>query len=220
MTFSEQIYDKLQRTGIIGATGETYFELNNIKTIIRDSSIVGNVIQEWLKTFMNYNGISFRIKGNSQEFPDFLLNSERDDIDLLEVKCFQKSPNFDVANFLAYARSLRKDAYRINSDYLIFEYINLHGGIVIKNIWLKKVWEICGGSDRSELKIQWKQGNPVNIRPTTWYSNKTSYPPFKTRLEFIKALAKVVNTNATPEVQKDWLKIVSQQYKTQTGDIL
>jgi hypothetical protein len=220
MTFSEQIYDKLKRTGIIGATGETYFELNNIKTIIRDSSIVGNVIQEWLKTFMDYNGISFRIKENSQEFPDFLLNSERDDIDLLEVKCFQKSPNFDVANFLAYARSLRKDAYRINSDYLIFEYINLHGGIVIKNIWLKKVWEICGGSDRSELKIQWKQGNPVNIRPTTWYSNKTSYPPFKTRLDFIKALAKVVNTNATPEVQKDWLKIVSQQYKTQTGDIL
>lgn len=220
MSLSEKVYNALMQTGVINAKGETYFELNNIKTIIQDSSIVGNVIQEWLKTFLNSQNITYRLKKNTQEFPDFLLNCERDDIDLLEVKCFKESPNFDVANFLAYARSLRVNAYRLDSNYLIFEYIDVHGGIIIKNIWLKKVWEICSASDRAAVKIQWKQGQPVNIRPSTWYSKRSKFKPFTSRLIFVKALEQVINTNSPPEIQKNWFKEVSKIYKEQTGQDL
>ena len=79
---AKKVYDKLMQTGIISAKGETYFELHNIKTIIHDSSIVGNIIQEWLKSFMDANNIQYRLKPNTQEFPDFLMSEDSDEVDL------------------------------------------------------------------------------------------------------------------------------------------
>lgn len=218
---AKTVYDKLMQTGIISAKGETYFELNNIKIVIHDSSIVDNVIQEWLKSFMDTHNISYRLKANTQEFPDFLMSSNSDEVDLLEVKCFKKSPNFDVANLQSYCRSLLDKPYRLDADYLIIEYIDVHGGIVVKNIWLKKVWEICCASERSQLKTQVKQGFPYNIRPATFYSKRSKYQPFKSRLDFVLALKSVID--AIPNmnnIQKDWFKKVSLQYKIQTKNEL
>ncbi len=215
---AQKVYDKLMQTGIISAKGETFFELHNIKTVIHDSSIVGNVIQEWLKSFMDAHSILYRLKTNTQEFPDFLMNANSDETDLLEVKCFKKSPNFDVANLQAYSRSLLDKPYRLDSDYLIIEYIDVHGGIVIKNIWLKKVWNICCASERSSLKSQVKQGFPYNIRPATFYSKRAKYKPFQTRRDFVLALKSVID--AIPNmnnIQKDWYKKVSSLYKQQTN---
>lgn len=218
---AKKVYDKLMQSGVISAKGETYFELHNIKTVIHDNSIVGNVIQEWLKSFMDLHQIPYRLKPNTQEFPDFLMNEVSDEIGLLEVKCFKKSPNFDVANLQAYARSLLEKPYRLDSDYLIIEYIDVHGGIVIKNIWLKKVWEICCASERSPLKTQVKQGFPYNIRPATFYSSRSKYRPFETRREFVEALKSVIDVIPNMNnIQKDWFKKVSTLYKTQTNNNL
>lgn len=214
---AKKLYDELQKSGIVGATGETYFELHGLKTRIHDSSIVGNVIQEWLKLFMDSHKISFRVPQNSQAFPDFLMHPANDQADLLEVKCFKKSPNFDVANFLAYCRSLTENPYRLDADYLIFEYEENETGVRIKQIWLKKVWEICSTSERSPLKIQWKQNQPVNIRPATWYAKKSTYPVFASRLDFIQAIKKVLDTSSIGGgLQKGWLHTVSSLYETQT----
>jgi hypothetical protein len=215
------LFEKLKSEGIIGAYGEISFELHGLKTKVRDSSVVGNVIQEWLKLFMDQNNIQCRMKKNTQEFPDFLMNASNDMTDLLEVKCFKKSPHFDVANFQAYCRSLLTHAYRLDSDYLIIEYQEINEGIQIKNIWLKKVWEICCGSERSPVKIQWKQNQAVNIRPATWYARKTSYPAFANRLEFVSALKKVVDTSSVVGiVQKNWLQNIKEKYHSQTGNDL
>lgn len=215
---TQKVYDKLMETGIIRATGEIVFEMQNIKTIVRDSSVVGNVMQDWLKSFLDTHNIDYRLKTNTQEFPDFLMHPTNDDIDLLEVKCFKNSPNFDVANFQAYARSLLDKPYRLDANYLIFEYIDLHGGIAIKRIWLKKVWEICCNSERSPLKIQWKQGVPVNIRPATWYSKNPKYKAFSTRKDFVTAIKKVLDTSSvSAALQKDWFKKVADKYQEQTG---
>jgi hypothetical protein len=215
------LFEKLKSANIIGAYGETNFELHGLKTKVRDSSVVGNVIQEWLKLFMDQNNIQYRMKKNTQEFADFLMNKTNDTTDLLEVKCFKKSPNFDVANFQAYCRSLLTHAYRLDSDYLIIEYQEINDGIEIKNIWLKKVWEICCGSERSPVKIQWKQNQAVNIRPATWYAKKTKYPLFTTRLEFVSALKKVVDTSSVVgDVQKNWLQNIKEKYHSQTGNDL
>lgn len=218
---AQNVYDKLMQTGIISATGEITFEMQNIKTIVRDSSVVGNVMQDWLKSFLDAHQINYRLKPNTQEFPDFLMHPIRDDIELLEVKCFKKSPNFDVANFQAYARSLLDNPYRLDASYLIFEYTDLHGGIAIKRIWLKKVWEICCDSERSPLKIQWKQGVPVNIRPATWYAKKPKYQIFNSRKDFVTAVKKVLDTSSVSAgLQKDWFKKVADKYKLQTGNEL
>lgn len=218
---AQLLYDKLKKSGIIGATGQAYFELHGLKTQVHDSSIVGSVIQEWLKAFMQKNGIAHRMKKNSQEFPDFLMHAANDQTDILEVKCFKKSPNFDVANFMAYCRSLTTHAYRLDADYLIFEYEEKESGIVIKNMWLKKVWEICSASERSLLKIQWKQGVAFNIRPATWYAKKPKYAVFTSRLEFVQAIKKVLDTSATSAgLQKGWFPTVKSGYLSQTGQDL
>lgn len=212
------LFQQLKKAGIIGAEGHVYFELHGLKTQVRDSSIVGNVIQEWLKAFMQKHKIAHRMKKNSQEFPDFLMHPQNDQVDLLEVKCFKKSPNFDVANFMAYCRSVKEHPYRLDADYLIFQYEETTNGIVIKNIWLKKVWEICTGSERAVLKIQWKQGVPFNIRPATWYAKNPTYPTFTTRLAFATAVKQVLDTSSSsPEVQKGWLAAVKSGYLKQTG---
>lgn len=78
------LFDILQNIGICGAKGNVYFELHNIKTIVRDNSIIGNVIQEWLKSFMNEHNITYRLPDNSQEFPDFYMDGHRNDINLFK----------------------------------------------------------------------------------------------------------------------------------------
>ena len=176
-----KLYDKLIESGIVGANGATYFELHGIKTLVQDKSVIGNIIQEWLASFMKKHKITFAVPDNSQEFPDYFVEESNGDHGLLEVKCFKKSPNFDVANFMAYCRSLSDEPRRLDAQYLIFEYAPSKDGIAIKNLWLKKVWEITGASERSAVKIQWKQNQAVNIRPATWYSQRSEYPPFATR---------------------------------------
>jgi NgoBV restriction endonuclease len=218
---AQKLFDALVQSGLVGAQGHTLFELNGIRTPITDSSVVGNIIQEWLKAFMQAKGIDFRTPDNSQEFPDFFMQSDSQMLGLLEVKCFQKSPNFDVANFLAYCRSLSEFPYRLDADYLIVEYAPNQQGIIIKNIWLKKVWEICSASERAPLKIQWKQNVAFNIRPATWYAKKPTYPVFSDRKAFVLALKAVLDTNSVGgEWQKKWLDTVSKLYVKQTKKTL
>jgi hypothetical protein len=215
---AKKLFEALVSEGIVGATGETHFELHGVKTLVNDSSIVGNVIQEWLKTFMKKKKIAFRTETNTQAFPDFYMHPQNDQGDLLEVKCFKKSPNFDIANFLAYATSLCTEAYRLDSDYLIFEYAETGIGIVIKNLWLKKVWEICSDSERTAINLQIKKGNYYAIRPRDWRSAKSQFQLFESRLEFVKAIEKTVNGYPTAnQIQKNWFQTVSKTYKKQTS---
>jgi len=216
-----KLYDKLIESGIVGASGTTYFELHGIKTLVQDNSVIGNIIQEWLASFMKQHKITFTVPDNSQEFPDYFVEESNGDHGLLEVKCFKKSPNFDVANFMAYCRSLSEEPRRLDAQYLIFEYAPSKNGIVIKNLWLKKVWEITGASERSAVKIQWKQNQAVNIRPATWHSQRSKYPPFATRKDYVLALKKVLDTSpAGGDWRKNWIKIVEKKYQEQTGQAL
>lgn len=219
---SKSLFEALKLKDIVGSCGVIYCEIHHSKYRIEDNSIVGNVIQSWLQSFMKANDIYYREADNTQQFPDFFLNKVRNDIDLLEVKWFTKNANFDIANFLAYCHSILENPYRLNADYLIFEYNTSDKGITIKNIWLKKVWEICGGSDRSEVKIQWKKGQSYNIRPANWYGKgKIKYPPFKSRLDFVKALQRVLNTHSSADtLRKNFLKNVSDLFKIQTNEEL
>lgn len=219
---AQKLYECLLSQNIVGSCGKVFFEIQNLKYQINDNSIIGNVIQAWLQSFMQANNIYYRLVDNTQEFPDFYLDKASDVVNLLEVKCFTKSANFDVANFLAYCRSILEKPYRLNAHYLIFEYNTSDIGITINRIWLKKVWEICGASERSAVKIQWKQGQPYNIRPANWYGNgKIQYSPFNSRLEFVKALQTVLNTHQSADIlRKDFTKKISELFKTQTNQDL
>lgn len=92
---------------------------------------------------------------------------------------------------------------------------------MIKRLWLKKVWEITGASERSAVKIQWKQNQAVNIRPATWYSKNSKYPPFATRKDYVLALKKVLDTSQVGgDWRKNWIKVVTEKYQEKSGNPL
>jgi type II restriction enzyme len=109
---------------------------------------------------------------------------------LLEVKTFDDNANpaFDLANFDAYCLSVSQMPFRADADYLIFSYKLNNGVLSIKQIWLKKIWEITRPSQEWALNVQNKKGIIYNIRPATWYSERARFSTFNSKQEFIEAL--------------------------------
>lgn len=219
---AEDIYQKLTTEEcIIGKIGHIQFTLNDVSVKINSKDTVGNLLQEWLKQWLKTNNIEHCENENRQKFPDFYLNLENKETGLLEVKTFDydKSPNFDIANFDAYCNSLLTDAYRLDSKYLIFGYsMSSEGDITIGNVWLKSIWEIAGESGTYPLKVQEKKQIIYNIRPAIWYSERARFKPFNSKEEFLQALNETryqyANTRAS---NSHWLQSVLKNYKTHTG---
>jgi type II restriction enzyme len=219
-----QLFEKLKNAGIENKTGNTIFTFLGIDAKIRAKSPVGYVFQDWLENWMRSNNIEVRVPDNSQEFPDFYLNPDRNDKDLLEIKTFDAdaSPNFDVANFDAYTRSLKTKAYRLDSDYLIFSYkMTEDGDFSICDFWLKKVWEITCPSERYAVRAQIKQDVIVNIRPANWSSSNPQFQVFESRKAFVKALYETLLAYPSRrDVSQDWYEEVATNYKLHTGNNL
>lgn len=186
---ADQLKDMLLKGGLIGAKGFSGFQLLGLSTNGNSKSLVGYMFQEWLEVWMENNKIYHDSPENSQESPDFFL-SEIKSKNLLEIKTFDysASPNFDVANYEAYCTSLLSQPYRIDADYLIFGYSLENAEFSVKEVWLKKVWEITGPMQDFPIRIQRKKDMIYNIRPMTWYSMGCRYNPFNTKEDFINAL--------------------------------
>lgn len=211
------LYNTLIQNNVINSQGITTFELNGVLANIKGPDSVGNLIQEWLETFMTNSNISYRVKTNSQEFPDFLMHDDDDTKELLEIKCFQGSAGFDLSKFDAYIRSLLDHPYRLDAKYLIFKYCKTNQGIQIKNIWLKNIWEITGASERFAVKIHRPHSKLLNIRPITWTSRRTTaFKPFTSRRAFVEALNTVIQSaeaDVEAKIKNNWLKRVSDEYR-------
>lgn len=219
---AEEIYQKLiTEECIIGKIGYIQFTLNDVSVKINSKDTVGNLFQEWLKQWLKTSDIEHCENENRQKFPDFYLNLEDRQTGLLEVKTFDydKSPNFDIANFDAYCNSLLTDAYRLDSKYLIFGYsMSNEGDITINNIWLKNIWEIAGASGTYPLRVQEKKQIIYNIRPVIWYSNRAKFKPFSSKEEFLHALNETrYEYNVTKPSNNHWLRNVLKNYKEYTG---
>ncbi len=218
---AEQLYKKLvEEYKIIGETGSIKFTVKDLSIYIKTKDSVGNLLQEWLKAWFQQSDIDFEENTNSQTFPDFLLNKYDHKKGLLEVKSFDfdRGPGFDLANFDSYCNSLLDSAYRIDSDYLIIAYQMKEGVISIKNVWLKKIWELACPSGTYPLKVQEKKGVIYNIRPSIWYSSRAKFTPFATKEEFLSALNET--RYQYPQTRHDnghWLRNVLKNYETHTG---
>lgn len=221
---AQELYNKLvNEYKVVGERGIINFTLKDLTISVESKDTVGNLIQEWIKAWMINEEIEFSAPPNTQDFPDFLLDSNNATKGLLEIKCFDydASPNFDVAAFLAYRRSLLDHPYRLDSDYLIVAYAMEGSAIIIKDAWLKKVWEICGPSEKWDLRCNVKQGELTNVRPIKWYNNeRTKYKPFASAKEFVEAFDS--NQRQWARTSRDaitstWLRNVLNGYKKATG---
>lgn len=216
---AQELKDKLVESNIYSSKGHINMTLNETTVAIKSTDTIGNNLQEWLAQWLQDNDIYHRPPVNTQNFPDFFL-SESNTTDLMEVKSYfaPRRPAFDVANFDSYWKSLVNTPYRLDADYLIFAYDMNEGVLSIREIYLKKVWEITGKATAYSLNCQRKNGQIYNIRPNSFHSTKAHIPTFACREEFIGALYKTVlgHTNKATDTKK-WLEQVIQSYKDSSG---
>lgn len=219
---AKELYKLLIDSGIKNGSGSMNFNFLGSSITVTAKSAVGYVFQDWLERWMDSNNIKYSKNPNSQEWPDFFLEPDNDNTKgLVEIKTFdvEEGPNFDIANFDAYQRSLKTNAYRLDADYLIFCYqLDKDGKFCIKDLWLKKVWDISSPSGKMPLKCQVKQNVIVNIRPAKWYSSGIKNEVFGTKKKFVEAINKTLLEFSTRSIEsKNWLEEVKADYKRHTN---
>lgn len=214
-----KVFEKLlDEDKLLEIEGQIKFSLGDVDIIVKQKDVVGNIIQEWLQGWMDKRGIEYALNDNTQMPPDFFLNPDDKTTDLLEVKAFNRSasPGFDIADFRMYEEEIIEKPYMLNVDYLIFGYDMSDDGVVtIKDLWLKKVWEITRRMDGWSINLQVKQGVVHKIRPGVWYSDRPgNIPMFKCIEDFIAAIEEAVYQNPkTHESAATWKKNFIDSYR-------
>lgn len=208
----------LNKQNIKGSSGVLTFEFNNTKILLSTKDIIGGVLQEWFGFWMTNNNIYWEPGPHSQLWPDFILGDKKH----LEFKSFDgtANPNFDLANFDSYTRSLLSYPERIDTEHLIFEYTLLYNGSVkINDFYVKKIWEMTGPSKSNILTLQVKQGLPQNIRPKNFCSHSGNIEFFKTRKDFVMALDAAL-CKFHPCKYANWFDLVAAEYFKKTNQYL
>ena len=161
---------------------------HTIKAKTRD--IIGNLIENWVRDWMEAQDIYCLPNPNSQEAPDVFLLPDSSHRGWLEIKAFYGNANFDIADFIPFARDLDKSIWQLDEDILIFQYDmnEATGDVTIVNIFLKKMWQICGYCKERSIKVQAKNGQINKIRPVAWYANNAEFKPFPTIEAFLSAV--------------------------------
>lgn len=223
----QEIYDKLLNVDhILELEGQIKFFLGNVNIIVRQKDVVGNIMQEWLQGWLDARGIEYAPSENTQMPPDFFLNPDDRTKGLLEVKAFNRngSPGFDIADFRMYASEIQEKPYMLDVDYLIFGYDMSDDGVVtIKDVWLKKVWQITRRMENYPINLQVKEGVIHKIRPGVWYSERvTDYAIFDCLEDFISAIEETTfkEPKLRSSVASTWLAVFQRNYKAWYGEEL
>lgn len=220
---AQQIYDKLiNEDKILELQGQIKFFFGDVDIVVKQKDVVGNIIQEWLQGWLEKRDIEYAPSCNTQMPPDFFLNPDDLTKDLLEVKAFNRDagPGFDIADFRMYEEEIIDKPYMLNVDYLIFGYnMSDDGYVTIKDLWLKKVWEITRRMDGWAINLQVKQGVVHKIRPGIWYSSRPgNIPMFKSLEHFISAIEETVYQNPkTHNSAASWKRNFLNSYKLHYG---
>jgi len=214
---AREVYDKLiNEDQILQLKGQIRFYLGDVDIVVKQRDVVGNIIQEWLQGWLDKRGIEYALNDNSQMPPDFFLNPDDETTGLLEVKAFNRnaSPGFDIADFRMYEEEIQKKPYMLHVDYLIFGYDMSDDGVVtIKDLWLKKVWEITRAMNDWPINLQVKKNVVQKIRPGVWYTEKGRIM-FESMEDFIAAIDQTVWQNpATRRDSGTWMARFLRYYE-------
>lgn len=222
---ARQIYDKLiNEDHILTEKGQIRFSLLDVSIIIKHNDVVGNIIQEWLEGWLTRHEIEFDPNSNTQMPPDVYLLPEDHTQNLLEVKAFNRtaSPAFDIADFKAFVNELIEKPYHLDTDFLIFGYTmdSMTGDVVIREVWLKKIWEIMRTMDDWPITLQYKNGKVQKIRPGNWYTKRgRSGPAFASKTDFLSAFEETVYQNPeTHASAAQWRMRFKKSYRNYYGE--
>lgn len=215
---AQELYQRLKdEFNLVGAEGSIRFNLRNSRIVVEQNNVVGNILEEWLAKWMWRHRWKF-VHNLKQSAPDFWLNPDDLNSDWLEVKSFTGSPSFDISAFMSYIKEIIAHPWKLHSNYLLLKYKMENGLITVEDFWLKNVWEICSTSAPWPIKVQCKSGVINNIRPCTWYSEKTDFNPFDCMEDFIAALEQTIyKYRGTNHLAETWADRLKKSYKNHYG---
>lgn len=213
----ELVYAKLvDEDKIKEKIGQIKFHLDNVDIIVKQKDVVGNIIQEWLEGWFKSRGIEYLPNPNTQMPPDFFLDPDDLEHNLLEIKAFNRkqSPGFDIADFNSYQEEIICKPYMLHVKYLIFGYVMQdNGDVEIKDVWLENVWNLCRPMSNYALNLQVKSNVINKIRPGVWYTEGKKFKQFDCLEDFISAMEETVYQNPkTHNNAGTWLKRFIESY--------
>lgn len=94
------------------------------------------------------------------------------------------------------------------------------GVVTIRDVWLKKVWEITRRMEDYPINLQVKDGVIHKIRPGVWYSDRTvDYTIFESLEDFISAIEETTfkEPKLCDSVASTWLSKFQRSYKARYG---
>lgn len=197
---AQEIYDKLLNEDQIKTVkGQIRFNLGDVGIIVKKKDVVGNILQEWLEGWLESRDVDFVPNPNSQMPPDIFLDSDNLTHNLLEVKAFNRegSPGFDIADFKAFVNELIEKPYHIDTDFIIFGYImdKETGDVIVKDLWLKKIWEITKPMNNWPITVQYKNNILQKMRPGNWFTTRRNAKVFESKEDYLAAFEETIYQN-------------------------
>lgn len=220
---AQQIYDKLIYEDKIGSVrGQIRFHLGDVSIVVKKKDVVGNILQEWLEGWLDSRGVDFDTNPNTQMPPDVFLEPRNHTRNLLEVKAFNResSPGFDIADFKAFVRELIEKPYYLETDFLIFGYVmdEQTGDVIIRDLWLKKIWEITKTMDSWPITVQYKNGILQKMRPGNWFTDRGNGKVFDSLTDYLAAFEETVYQNPeTRQYAAQWKNRFKRSYYNHYG---
>jgi hypothetical protein len=143
------------------------FSLDDRLIQLSDCNAIGNILQEIFYHYFKKEIIGFE-RGPPQSSPDYWTTNRTYEY---ELKCYQNSPGFDIANYTSYIHQLadKDGVFRklFRTKYLVFKYIINNGQIIIKEFTFLNVWNIVGYTGLYPITLQCKKHMWYNIRPSS-----------------------------------------------------
>lgn len=127
---------------------------------------------------------------------------------------------FDIADFKAFTKELIERPQHLYTDFIIFGYTmdEATGDVVIKRVWLKKMWEIVRPMDGWPITLQYKNKQVHKIRPGNWNSKKSKFKLFATAEDFLAAFEQTVWQNPdTKDRYGTWRNSFLKSYQKHFG---
>lgn len=220
---AQGIYDKLVlEERIKTVTGQIRFHLGDVSIIVKQKDVAERVFSEWLDGWLTARNITFEPNANSKMLPDVYLCPEDHTKGLLEIKAFNREsrPAFDIADFKAFVNELIEKPYHLDTDFLIFGYVMdaQTGDVIVKDVWLKKIWEITKPMDSWPITVQYKNGILQKMRPGNWYTPRSNMRTFQSKEDYLAAFEETIYQNPETRAQgAQWKNRFKRSYRNHYG---
>jgi hypothetical protein len=220
-----ELLNNLQSLGLEKRIGRIDFNFAGIAVGV-DATTIPDIInisfRAWLNQHFKNNAFYFAEPLPSAEYPHFFLDDTLPFENMLEIKTYEYNayPTFNIANFESYCSSIKDNPHRLDTQYLVIGYtLELGGEIRIKEMWLRKIWELAGESVRYPLKTQVKRDMIYNIRPTDNFKTGKDYV-FESKEDFLNAIYETLVLYKNEDFAKNWLSVLDKNYLTYYGTAL